>query len=72
MDKPVERLYHALDKIAERLDVSQDLAREWISKGWIRASRSSLSGKAPWVTNESAISEDIRQLPKRMIETPCQ
>lgn len=61
-----ETLYWGLQKIANRLGVSKNLARDWCNSGVIRAKRSK-KGNQCWYCTESSIAEDIKQLPDKEV-----
>lgn len=61
-----EQLYYGLSKIAERLNVSTDIARSLIKRGLIRAVKPEDNKNSPWVTNETMISADIERMPGRL------
>ena len=59
-------LYYGIKKIADRLGVQQHTAKELINKGLIKAFRLSNNKNAPWCCIESELSEDIKNLRKKV------
>lgn len=65
-----EQLYIGLASIAARLGVGERQAREWLAAGFIRAVQICPGG--PWMTNETRLAEDVKNLPESIEKKVCQ
>lgn len=61
-----EQLYYGLSKIAKRLNVSPDVASAMIKEGLIRVFRRGAGPRAPMITTETMLVEDIRGMPEEL------
>lgn len=61
-----EELHYGLDKIAARLGVCRNKARDWCKKSLINAHRDGNEKNAPYYCIESELNEDIKSLPRRL------
>nr|BDD45605.1 hypothetical protein 8 [Desulfobacteraceae bacterium] len=61
-------LYYGLPLIAQRLGLSQPLARRWILNGRITAWRDGDGFNSPWMTTEKLILEDLNRLAEKHLK----